>query len=74
MTKNVAVKTGLASLALLLGISLGAYGFNRGDDRANCPGKVLCPLTGKEVCRDECPLGGAVGSASDLPSCCRGEK
>ena len=21
-----------------------------------CPGKVICPITGDEVCQDECPL------------------
>ena len=24
--------------------------------RADCPGKVICPLTGEEVCKDQCPL------------------
>ncbi len=24
--------------------------------RSDCPGKVLCPLTGEEVCVDRCPL------------------
>lgn len=24
--------------------------------RADCPGTVTCPLTGEEVCRDQCPL------------------
>lgn len=24
--------------------------------RGDCPGKVICPLTGQEVCKDKCPL------------------
>lgn len=24
--------------------------------RSDCPGKVVCPLTGEEVCMDRCPL------------------
>jgi hypothetical protein len=27
-----------------------------GTQRSDCPGKVVCPLTGEEVCKDECPL------------------
>lgn len=26
-------------------------------ERADCPGKIVCPLTGELVCRDRCPLG-----------------
>lgn len=24
-------------------------------ERADCPGKIVCPLTGELVCRDQCP-------------------
>lgn len=24
-------------------------------DRPDCPGKIVCPLTGEQVCRDRCP-------------------
>ncbi len=24
--------------------------------RPDCPGKIVCPLTGEEVCKDLCPL------------------
>lgn len=58
MTKKFAVRTGLglAGLMLLVGISMGAYGFNRAGERADCPGKMVCPITGEQVCRDQCPL------------------
>ncbi len=51
-------------------------------ERADCPGKITCPLTGEQVCKDQCPLGAegvteaASGTVSDataqagVPSCC----
>ncbi len=42
------VVIGLASLG---GMKLTAAG----PDRADCPGKITCPLTGDLVCRDHCP-------------------
>lgn len=35
-------------------------------DRADCPGRIECPLTGELVCRDECPV-------DEVPSCCADE-
>jgi len=42
-------------------------------ERANCPGRIVCPMTGKLVCRDKCPLGEHATAAQDaaLPACCR---
>lgn len=58
MKKNAIVKKGMwiVGLALMLGISLAAFGFSQTGDRVDCPGKVVCPLTGEEVCQDQCPL------------------
>jgi len=58
MKKNVIVKKGLGIVGLLLmvGVSMAAYGFSQSGERADCPGKVVCPLTGEEVCKDQCPL------------------
>lgn len=39
-------------------------------DRADCPGKMTCPLTGAEVCRDRCPLNAEVAG----PTLNSGEK
>ncbi|MDQ7013166.1 MAG: hypothetical protein Q9O74_04635 [Planctomycetota bacterium] len=52
-------------------------------ERADCPGKITCPLTGEQVCKDQCPLGAegvteaaGGGTVSDataqagVPSCC----
>lgn len=44
-----------AALALAGGAA--AFGFAAaGTTRADCPGKIVCPLTGEEVCEDQCPL------------------
>jgi len=42
-----------------------AYGFSQADEQSACPGRLVCPLTGEEVCKDECPLVDA--SRSDCP-------
>ena len=66
MKKNVILGRGLliVGLLLMLGVSVAAYGFSRAGERADCPGKVNCPLTGEEVCKDRCPLVDA-----DRPDC-----
>lgn len=41
-------------------------------DRADCPGKIVCPLTGELVCKDRCPLGKPQNEEQTLlPDCCR---
>lgn len=44
-------------------------------ERADCPGKIVCPITGELVCIDRCPVG--AGAKSDVAlavaqpgSCC----
>jgi len=38
-------------------------------DRADCPGKIACPLTGDLVCKDRCPVGTDTDVAdADTPS------
>ncbi len=48
----------LSALALaVLGVAtLGAVKLAAADaDRLDCPGKIVCPLTGELVCKDRCP-------------------
>lgn len=46
-----------ALLAVVTGGSVLAYGITRPSvGRPDCPGTVVCPLTGEEVCKDRCPL------------------
>ena len=47
------------SIAALMGLGLLAVDkaetVAAGGDRADCPGKIVCPQTGELVCRDRCP-------------------
>ena len=55
-----------------------------GVESNRCPGKVVCPITGEDVCKDQCPLTGelvcsdecplGVSGAAEKPSCCLGSK
>lgn len=46
--------TALAAL-LLMG---GAFAFRSAHaGRIDCPGTIVCPITGDDVCVDRCPLG-----------------
>lgn len=48
---------GAAGVLLAFGVSVAAYGVSGvGSARSDCPGKIDCPLTGDEVCKDRCPL------------------
>ena len=40
----------------------------RAQDRRDCPGKIICPLTGDLACKDRCPLG--ENEAAGTPQCC----
>lgn len=45
----------LSLVAIALG-GLAAYPFAFASGSTPCPGKIVCPLTGDEVCKDQCPL------------------
>ena len=42
-------------------------------ERPDCPGQIVCPLTGEPVCADRCPLSklSVHNHRSALPACCR---
>lgn len=64
---NALMVAGLVGLASLAGLAA------TNADRPDCPGKIVCPLTGKLVCKDRCPLNatlGAADAAAVKPSCC----
>lgn len=48
----------LWSVALLvpIGLSAVAVDYSHDTNESICPGKIQCPLTGEEVCKDKCPL------------------
>lgn len=65
----------ILSTAAVAGMALAALGAMKltapNGERPDCPGKIVCPLTGKLVCKDRCPL--HKSSENDLaakPSCC----
>ena len=35
------------------------------DHRAGCPGQIVCPQTGRLVCRDRCPLAPAAEKTAE---------
>lgn len=44
-------------------------------DRADCPGKIVCPISGEVICADRCPLTlqeAAPETAAEAPAggCC----
>ena len=70
-----------AAVAVALGGSLSAYRLAYAGSaaapvdptRPDCPGQVVCPLTGELVCRDRCPAAAGESPSVDVPSCCRGQ-
>ncbi len=71
-----------AALAAVFGSGMAAYtlafagggaggSVNVDSTRPDCPGQIICPLTGEPVCADRCPLGRSGGQSEDVPSCCQ---
>lgn len=46
----------LTAVVLVLGATVAADGFTRDKARSDCPGRIVCPITGEETCQDQCPL------------------
>jgi hypothetical protein len=61
----------ILSTAAVAGLALTAFGgmmfASPTSERPDCPGKIVCPLTGQLVCKDRCPL----NTASEKPPCCQ---
>lgn len=56
-------------------ITVTAYvvSFSSSTDRADCPDKIVCLLTGDLVCKDRCPVHDTdTAEAVEPPSCCPG--
>lgn len=62
-------------VALTGAVALGGLGLAAASSgRPDCPGQIVCPLTGQLVCKDRCPLGDTDTKNTDTgakPSCCR---
>lgn len=70
----------VSALGLVGGVAtvLGAVAWARPvAERADCPGKIVCPLTGELVCKDRCPLGAQKADQKEedsVPACCRAKQ
>ncbi len=62
---NALMSTELMICIAAIGLAPGEAG---AQDRPDCPGKIICPLTGDLVCTDRCPLG--KNDAALTPLCC----
>jgi hypothetical protein len=61
----------ILSTVTVAAVALGALGGMKlaasSAERSDCPGKIVCPLTGQLVCKDRCPL----GAGAEKPPCCQ---
>lgn len=52
----ITLKSSILSLGGLALATAGAFGIaGAAAERADCPGKITCPITGEVICRDQCP-------------------
>jgi hypothetical protein len=79
MKKNTIVATLAAAAAAACLAGCASTALVASAERPDCPGKIVCPLTGELVCADRCPLGagerGEVALAvAPARSCCAAVK
>jgi hypothetical protein len=77
--KEINMRKRILPVLMLLAVGAGVTAYAAGtarSERPDCPGKLVCPLTGELVCKDRCPLGGQVAAdqTKELPPCCRARK
>ncbi len=75
MLKRSVWTAGIESAAVGLATFAAVSGGAGKAERADCPGKIVCPITGELVCKDKCPLNESTEAKaeSELPACCRGD-
>ena len=56
--------------AALLGSGTLSYALVSGEKREDCPGKIICQITGEEICKDQCPLTKGATAEPVGASCC----
>lgn len=64
----------VSALGLVAGMAtvVGAVALAKPESqRADCPGKIVCPLTGELVCKDQCPVG--ADENEPVRACCSAE-
>lgn len=45
----------IIGLLLILGVTVAASKGSTGMARSDCPGTIVCPMTGERICKDRCP-------------------
>ncbi|MCA9288161.1 MAG: hypothetical protein KDA05_06235 [Phycisphaerales bacterium] len=67
-----------AGIGVVTASAVGAYMATQPTvEREDCPGKIICPITGELICADQCPQAVADTVSlpvADVPSCCSGTK
>ena len=61
-------------IALLFAIGAGVTAFataSARSERSDCPGRIVCPLTGELVCKDRCPVHNAESAETVVSLACR---
>ena len=66
--KKIILGGAVASLCLAGGV----FAYRVSMTRADCPGKMVCPITGNVICADQCPLDEQMPAPT--PSCCKTAK
>ncbi len=66
-TIMAATIAGAAALGAAAGLATKGQGAT---ERPDCPGKIICPLTGELICVDQCPAGEAEPAAKEPECCC----
>jgi hypothetical protein len=77
--RKAIIMTTAGILAAGLGGAVAANKLGKDVDRPDCPGKIVCPITGDVICADQCPLETEartvalpVAGPEALPACCAG--
>lgn len=61
----------LAAAIATLSLVGGVFAFRAVTERADCPGKITCPLTSEVICADQCPLSSDAQAQAEVPDCCK---
>ena len=86
LNRNVAMASAAVGVGVMAG-GMGGCASNPGGDlaalsRPDCPGQIVCPITGELVCIDRCPAGAGQSAnerevslaVAQPPACCAGKK
>ncbi len=80
MRKAVVMSTVAVVAAVGWGVAAYSSGSTR-SERPDCPGKIVCPITGELICIDQCPAQEQSAAAPEQTTstgeqrcCCEGQK